>query len=107
MKYNFTQKNLETAYLAGALFIGAYAICGFMDIPLSEWPIWACMVSNIALLYLLISIVGYYWLNYTLKELLRHFWDLFIVVSLSAYFIVNQIIQMFVKGSVPFTHLTR
>lgn len=105
MEIKFTKNNLECAYLAYAIFIGVRAIFGFQDITLSAWPVWACLAMNVAFLYILVSIVGYYWQNYTLRELLRHFWDLFSVVGLSAYFIINQIIQPFVKGLIPFTYL--
>ncbi len=74
------------------------------DISQSRWYIFCYIIVNLGLLYTLISIVGYYYQNYSIIEMFRHPLDAVIAISLFIYFIVLLIALIFTHKVMPFTH---
>lgn len=83
-----------------------YIIYDLKGVSIAEWPAVWCIISNMGLLYTLIFITGYYWQKHSLKTFLKHPLDVFLTFALTSYFVIDQIISMFVNGKIPFTHMT-
>ena len=107
MRLCFTKKNMDASWIINYIIILTLNIVfDIKGIPTAEWPVFWCIILNTSMLYCLISIIGYYWQNHLFKTIFKHPFDLLLLVVLTAYFVVDQIISLFVNGKIPFIHLT-
>ncbi len=103
---NFNKTNLFWSNYGLAIPLLIFIIYEIKGVSIADWPVLWCIISNIGLLYALIFIIGYYWQNHLFKTILKHPFDLFMLVVLTVYFIFVQIISLFVNGKIPFIHMT-
>ncbi len=107
MELSFSEKSKDYGMIGVFLFILFNNIISkFFDVQESTWFMICSVITNLGLLYTLISLIGYYYQNYSLKEIFKHPMDAILAISICLYFIVLQIVPIFVYEMIPFIHLT-